>query len=184
MPPGAVPNGASLSKRPVIVRGGSGCGRPSRRTRRAWRRAARDGIDVQYGEEELLQRPHHRLNRRVDADAGHVGQGIGAGFPIDVGPDMLCDKITPGPRWARAITGGQSRHATRDSSRRTTRVSSPGHAAIALDRCPSRLDEGSFATTIVPAQRAPLTLTCRKPPQSTGGLTQRSAIMAGCASGR
>lgn len=27
-----------------------------------------DDIDVQHGEEELLQCPHHRLNRRVDAD--------------------------------------------------------------------------------------------------------------------
>jgi len=54
-------------------------------------------------EEELLQRPHHRLNRRMDADAGHVDQGVGAGFPIDVGPDMLRDNY-PGPRWATAIT--------------------------------------------------------------------------------
>jgi hypothetical protein len=112
-------------------------------------------------EEELLQRPHHRLNRRVDADARHVDQGVGAGFPIDVGPDMLRDNY-PSPRWATAIT--EVSPGMRDSARRTTRVSSPSHAAIALDRCPSGLDEGSFVTTIVPVQRAPLMLTCRKPP--------------------
>jgi hypothetical protein len=54
-------------------------------------------------EGELLQRPHHRFNRRMDADAGHVDQGVGAGFPIDVGPDMLRDNY-PGRRWATAIT--------------------------------------------------------------------------------
>jgi hypothetical protein len=54
-----------------------------------------------------------------------------------------------------------AQHATRDSARRTTRMSSPGYAAIARGRCPSGLDEGSFATAIVPVQRAPLTLACR-----------------------
>ena len=64
----------------------------------------------------------------------------------------------------RGPSPGPARRATRDSGHRTTRASSPGHATIALTRCPLEPGTGSVRTPILPAQRAPFTLTRPKAP--------------------
>ena len=85
-------------------------------------------------------------------------------------PDMLRDqRRQPGPL-------GQGHH--RDQARprhkirviKRSRASSPGHATIALKRCPLRSDVEASATPIVPVQRAPFASTRPNEPLFSGGL--------------
>ena len=68
--------------------------------------AADGDVDPEHGQEELFQRPHHRLDVGVHADAGHVGEDVGAGFAVDVGAAFGVDDVDQ-PAVRAGVRGGQ-----------------------------------------------------------------------------
>ena len=60
-------------------------------------------------------------------------------------PDPADSPAAPGP------SPGPGPPGTRDSGHQTSHRSSPGHATIALARCPLQLDDGSFSNSHRPS---------------------------------